>query len=91
MSTPAHDWKARPEGGGLFALWLIRTIARRLGRRVARPLLWPITGYFLLKRGPERRASRAYLSRVLGRRAGVLSVVGNALRLRRTGTSHGGA
>ena len=72
MSTPAHDWKARPEGGGLFALWLIRTIARRLGRRVARPLLWPITGYFLLKRGPERRASRAYLSRVLGRRAGVL-------------------
>ena len=72
MSTPAHDWKARPEGGGLFALWLIRTIARRLGRRVARPLLWPITGYFLLKRGPERRASRAYLSRVLGRRVGVL-------------------
>ncbi len=72
MSTPAHDWKARPEGGGLFALWLIRTIARRLGRRVARPLLWPITGYFLFKRGPERRASRAYLSRVLGRRAGVL-------------------
>lgn len=69
MSTPVNDWKARPEGGGLFALWLIRTIARRLGRRVARPLLWPITTYFLLKRGPERRASRAYLSRVLARPA----------------------
>ena len=68
-STPTHDWKARPEGGGLFALWVIRTIARRLGRRIARPLLWPITGYFLLKRGPERRASRAYLTRILGRPA----------------------
>ena len=59
MSAATNDWKARPEGGGLFALWLIRTIAKHLGRRVARPLLWPITGYFLVKRGPERRASRA--------------------------------
>lgn len=67
MSAPTSDWKTRPEGGGLFALWLIRTIAKRLGRRVARPLLWPITAYFLVKRGPERRASRAYLTRVLGR------------------------
>ena len=65
MSAPANDWKARPEGGGFFAIWLIRTIAKRLGRRVARPLLWPITAYFLIKRGPERRASRAYLNRVL--------------------------
>lgn len=69
MNAPVNDWKARPEGGGLFALWLIRTIAKRLGRRVARPLLWPITAYFLIKRGPERRASRAYLTRVLGRPA----------------------
>lgn len=62
------DWTARPEGGGWFALWLIRSIARYGGRAVARPLLWPITLYFLAKRGPERRASRAYLARVLGRR-----------------------
>src|SRR5690606_36154379 len=60
-------WKQRPEGGGRFAIWLIRSIALRLGRAPARLLLYPITLYFLLVRGPERRASRAYLARVLGR------------------------
>ena len=62
----AH-WKQRPEGGGRFAIWLIRSIARHAGRKVARLLLGPITVYFLLMRGPERRASIAYLERVLGR------------------------
>jgi predicted LPLAT superfamily acyltransferase len=61
----AAAWKRRPEGGGFFAIWLIRAIARYGGRAVARSLLWPITCYFLLMRGPERRASRAYLRRVL--------------------------
>ena len=72
MSTVAPacpQWKQRPEGGGRFALWLIRSIARHAGRRIARPLLLPITLYFLLVRGPERRASIAYLERVLGRPA----------------------
>ena len=68
------DWKQRPEGGGWFAIWLIRTIARRGGRKVARLLLPPITLYFLIVRGPERRASRAYLGRVFGRPARVLEV-----------------
>ncbi|WP_309263469.1 acyltransferase [Lysobacter arvi] len=62
----AH-WKQRPEGGGYFALWIIRSIARHGGRAVARLCLYPITLYFLIVRGPERRASRAYLSRVLDR------------------------
>lgn len=61
----ATTWKQRPEGGGFFAIWLIRAVARRGGRAVARSLLWPITLYFLLMRAPERRASRAYLRRVL--------------------------
>ena len=61
------QWKQRPEGGGLFALWLIRSIARYGGRPLARACLYPITLYFLAVRGPERHASRAYLSRVLGR------------------------
>ncbi len=61
------DWKRRPEGGGRVAIWLIRTIARRGGRVVARGLLYPITLYFLLVRGPERAASRAYLARALPR------------------------
>lgn len=72
MSAPATDWKARPEGGGFFAIWLIRTFARYMGRGLTRPFLWPITAYFLAKRGPERRASIAYLSRVLGRPARLL-------------------
>ncbi len=62
-------WKQRPEGGGRFAIWLIRSIGRYGGRRVGRACLYPITLYFLLRRGPERRASRAWLSRALGRPA----------------------
>ncbi|UNK48445.1 acyltransferase [Lysobacter sp. S4-A87] len=62
----AH-WKQRPEGGSRFAIWLIRSIARYGGRAVARLCLYPITAYFLLVRGPERRASRDYLARVLQR------------------------
>ena len=68
------DWKQRPEGGGWFAIWLIRNIARYGGRAVARVLLYPITLYFLLVRGPERKASRDYLRRVLGRPAGLPDV-----------------
>ena len=59
-------WQQR-EGGGWFAIWLIRTIALRLGRGVARVLLYPIALYFFLRRKDERAASRAYLSRVLHR------------------------
>jgi predicted LPLAT superfamily acyltransferase len=66
MST---DWKHRPEGGGRFALWLIRNIGRYGGRGAARLLLFPITLYFLIRRGPERAASRAWLTQALGRRA----------------------
>ena len=62
-------WKQRPEGGGLFALALIRGIARHGGRALARLLLYPTTLYFLLRRAPERRASRAWLSRVSGQSA----------------------
>ncbi|HRN62925.1 MAG TPA: acyltransferase [Luteimonas sp.] len=63
------DWKQRPEGGGRFALWLIRHIGRYGGRPLARLTLYPITLYFLLRRGPERRASIAFLGRALGRPA----------------------
>lgn len=62
----AH-WTQRPEGGGRFAIWLIRTIVLRLGRPFGRLLLYPITAYFLFRRSAERRASLAYLRRVLGR------------------------
>jgi predicted LPLAT superfamily acyltransferase len=73
MSNP--HWTDRPEGGGHFAIWLIRSIALYGGRPVARLLLYPITLYFYFRRKPEREASRAFLSRVLGRRAGAMDVM----------------
>ncbi len=66
MST---TWKQRPEGGGRFALGLIRGIARHGGRGLARMLLYPTTLYFLLRRAPERRASREWLATVFERPA----------------------
>ncbi|QRP63753.1 acyltransferase [Rhodanobacter sp. FDAARGOS 1247] len=65
MSTNEH-WQSRPEGGGRFAIWLIRSIALYGGRRLGRLCLYPITLYFYLRRGPERLASRQYLERALG-------------------------
>ncbi|GAB6195417.1 LpxL/LpxP family acyltransferase [Lysobacter xanthus] len=62
-------WKQRPEGGGWFALWLIRSIGRYGGRALARLTLYPITAYFLLRRDYERGASRRFLGRALGRPA----------------------
>lgn len=61
----SEHWQSRPEGGGRFALWLIRTIALRGGRPLGRLVLYPITLYFYLRRGPERLASRRFLERVL--------------------------
>lgn len=60
-------WLERPEGGSAWALRLFKSVALGLGRPVSRLVLLPITGYFLLRRAPERRASREYLARVLGR------------------------
>jgi predicted LPLAT superfamily acyltransferase len=63
-------WEARREGGvrpvlAFFAA-LLRLPAGRLWREL---LLGPITLYFFLRRGAERRASRAYLRQALGRKA----------------------
>lgn len=60
-----EHWQSRPEGGGRFALWLIRSIALYGGRSIGRLTLYPITLYFYLRRGPERQASRLFLERVL--------------------------
>ncbi|WP_101927341.1 MULTISPECIES: acyltransferase [Luteimonas] len=63
------QWKHRREGGGRLALLLMIGVTRLCGRAVARALLYPVTLYFMLRRGDERRDSRAYLQRVLGRPA----------------------
>ena len=69
-----EHWKQRPEGGGRLAFRLIGFIARRGGRSIARLTLYPIVAYFLIVRGPERRASRDYLTRVLDRPPRLLDI-----------------
>jgi predicted LPLAT superfamily acyltransferase len=71
----SEHWKQRPEGGSRFAIWLIRSIASHGGRWLGRLLLYPITLYFVLVRGPERRASRDFLTRLHGRPARLTEVL----------------
>lgn len=63
-------WDRQRERSNPLMLRLIVWIARGLGRGVARLLLFPIVGYFLLTGGAARAASRDYLRRVLGREPG---------------------
>jgi predicted LPLAT superfamily acyltransferase len=67
-------WRERPEGGSRFALRLIAAFALRCGRAPARLILYPVTAYFVLRRGAERRASRAYLERLQGRPVSGLAI-----------------
>ncbi|MBD8874437.1 acyltransferase [Rhodanobacter sp. DHB23] len=71
----ATHWREQREGGGRFALRLIRALALHGGRRFARILLYPITLYFFLRRGTERRASRQYLTRVFGHPPGAWAML----------------
>ncbi|RZS51884.1 acyl-CoA synthetase [Sphaerotilus mobilis] len=66
-SGPSTEWTRQRERSNLLALTLMRWIAMALGRRVARGVLHPITLYFLLTGGAASRASRQYLTQVLGR------------------------
>src|SRR4029078_2105624 len=68
------QWQKRPEAGSRLALWLWRTLAFKIGRRLTLVITFFAALYFMLRRGPERRASREYLRRVLGRRATLLEV-----------------
>jgi predicted LPLAT superfamily acyltransferase len=68
------DWSDQAERGTRGALRVILWIALRIGRTAARAALYPITLYFLIKAAPQRRASRNFLSRVLGRPAGIVEI-----------------
>ena len=70
-TKPAHArrWLELSERGSPTTLRALCWIATRLGRRVARALLHPITVYFLLSAQRQRRFSYEYLARVRGRRA----------------------
>jgi len=69
-TAAADDWSAAPERSNALALQVMSWIALRGGRRAARLVLHPITGYFLLTAPAVRRHGRQYLQRALGRPAG---------------------
>jgi predicted LPLAT superfamily acyltransferase len=71
----SQPWYARPEAGHHAGLWIVEHIARLGGRRVAHWFVAPIAAYFAIVRREERRASREYLGRVLGRPAGFREVL----------------
>jgi predicted LPLAT superfamily acyltransferase len=62
-------WIRQSERGSRALVILISWITLRVGRWAARPLLYPITLYFLLTAREQRLASRQFLSRALGRKA----------------------
>ncbi len=59
------QWKLRPERSNLPMLRVMCWISLRLGRRIARGVLYGVAAYFLLFAPRARRASRGYLQRVL--------------------------
>jgi len=70
----SEHWQKHKERSTPLTLQTICWIALHLGRSVARLLLYPISGYFLLFAPKQRRASLNYLNRVLGRPAHWLDV-----------------
>ncbi len=62
-------WSAQRERGGGALTAAAVTLALRGGRLASVLLVWPATLWFLLAAPAARRASRDYLSRVLGRPA----------------------
>ena len=67
-ASRVQEWVTRPERGSLPLIRLGVWSARRLGRRAARVLLYPLCVYFLVSSPAASRSSRAYLRRVLGRK-----------------------
>jgi len=67
--TTGLVWADRPERSNLPILRLMVWISLRLGRRVARLVLFGIAAYFVVFAPAARRASREYLARALGREA----------------------
>ena len=68
MNAPANSpWLEQRERGSRSATRLMKWLALRCGRRIARLLLYPICVYFLAFSPRGRSASRQYLALALGR------------------------
>jgi predicted LPLAT superfamily acyltransferase len=70
----SEQWQQRSEAGSGFTVRFIRWVALDVSTPLARAMLLPITAYFLIVRGQERRASRHYLRRALRREPGLLDI-----------------
>lgn len=69
LSHETTNWQAHKERGHQWLMRLMVFLSLRLGRRITRPLLLPISLYFLLFVPGARRSSRSFLGRVHGRPA----------------------
>lgn len=69
-----QEWTRRSERGAVPLIKSIVWVALRLGRPVARLILYPICLYFLIFSNASRRASRDYLARALARKPGFADV-----------------
>lgn len=69
-----NRWARQSERGSRVLVVLIGWITLHVGRWAARPLLYPITLYFLATAREQRVASREFLTRALNRRAGWFDV-----------------
>ena len=61
-------WLQQHERSSIFAIRVLVSLTLILGRAAGRVLLYPVCAYFLLFAPGSRRASRDFLSRVLGRK-----------------------
>jgi predicted LPLAT superfamily acyltransferase len=68
------EWLQREERGNAFWLGVMSRLSLWLGRGLSRSVVYGIALYFLLAAPAARKASRAYLERVLGRAANWLDL-----------------
>ena len=64
------EWLQRKERGNAFWIALMSRLSLKLGRRLSRVVLYGIAFYFVFAAAAARRASRAYLERILARPVG---------------------
>jgi predicted LPLAT superfamily acyltransferase len=69
MTAPggARPWHEVAEKGAVLGIEILVWASRLVGRRLGRLLLHPVAAWYLAFHADVRRASRAYLARVLGR------------------------
>lgn len=70
----SRSWLEQRERSNLTMLRLITWITRSIGHWAGRALLIPICGYFIAFAPRQRRASRAYLERILATPVGIAQV-----------------